>query len=186
MNKINKIYYLILLIITFISGIIFFSLKKEWVILNVPKYQENLLEKNKQKNYITTKKTINLFYWHGNKWNKENTEILWSNNKIDNINKIINNWLNLVDEEKIIDKKVTLQNTLLSFDNQEIYISFDRNLLSSESSTYDKLMLIESLLKTLRDNNIENYKIYFLVNHAQMQDTHLDFTHAWPINGFIS
>jgi len=80
---------------------------------------------------------------------------------------------------------VSLQNVLISIDETEVYISFDRNLLNEENSTKEKLMLIESLLKTLRDNEITVQQVHLLVHHQEMLDSHLDFSHAWPIIGFL-
>lgn len=60
-----------------------------------------------------------------------------------------------------------------------LYVSFDQTPFGTQQSTHEKLMFIEGLKRTLRDNGIKLQGIYFLVNHAEMQDEHLDFSNAW-------
>lgn len=174
--------YLIIFASIFIFGIFFFFYQQEFIIIRFPK-RLNINSENSSK---TIKKIVTLMYWHSNRWNSEKVEVIWSNDKSKNVQQIINSWLTLLDEEKIMDKKASLQSAMLSLSENEIYLSFDRNLFSDENSTYEKLMLIESLLKTLRDNQIDIQKVRFLVHHQDMHDVHLDFSHFWPITGFLN
>ena len=64
----------------------------------------------------------------------------------------------------------------MSENNQFVYLSFDRPLFNEENSTNSKLMLIEALFKTLRDNGIKIQGIIFLIHHQEMLDPHLDFS----------
>lgn len=175
--------YLLLYLFTFIFGVLFFAYQNEWLIIAT---RFPVTKNNKQEEYkeLLQKKIIKLFCWQNNKYKSEDTEIMISENIAENIKKIITCWLNLLEEEKILDK-VTLQSTLMTKSTQEVYLSFDGPILNPENSTYEKLMLIESLLKTLKENDIINLKIYFLIHHQEMVDNHLDFLNPWPINGFL-
>lgn len=177
--------YLLITMTSLLAGITFFMYQQGWIVLNLPKVNGSYTLFKQDKNKLI-KKNINLFFWQNEKWHKESTEIIWSDSISQNCFIIVSNWLNILDEEKIIDKKISLQNALSSSNEQEIYLSFDRVLFNDESSTFDKLMLIESLLKTLRDNDIEIKKVNFLVHNQEMRDNHLDFSHSWTITGFTN
>ena len=65
------------------------------------------------------------------------------------------------------------------------FISYNQAPFNEQDNTLTKLMIIEGLLKTLRQNNITINSIQFLTNHQPMQDDHLDFTIPWPIQGYM-
>ena len=179
----NKIKYIVASLLMILAGIFFFMYQKEIIIFRLQQFVPS--DEKKENQIPNIKKIIKLIYWSNDKWNSEKTEILWSNNQSENIHQIVSNWLILLDDEKIMDKKVSLQTTLIAKNNDEVYLSFDRHLFNDESSTNNKLMVIEGLLKTLRENNITMPKINFLVHHQEMMDSHLDFSHAWPLSGFV-
>ena len=173
----NKLILFTLSIITFFIGIIFFSFQKEWIILRFPGRSLPLIENRK-----IEKKNIKLFYWHDDKWNYEINDLIWTDNIQENIYKIVYEWLKLLNEEKIINN-VSLQNVLIS--KQEAFISFNKSILKEESSTYEKLMIIESLLKTIRENETQIQKITFLIKNQEFNDSQLNFSNSFNINGFL-
>lgn len=174
----NKTLY-ILSPILFITGALFVAIHKDLIIFRSPFHTSV----NTQEHNVSKKQSITLFYWHNNKYNSEKTDILATDKPEENIHKIVNCWLNLLDEEKIIEK-TALQTALIS-DTNELFLSFDRNFLNPEDATHQKLLLIEGLLKTLRENNVKIPKLNFLVHHQPMQDTHLDFANTWPLEGYL-
>jgi hypothetical protein len=88
-------------------------------------------------------------------------------------------------EEKIISKAISVQSAMLSPAGHELYISFNRNPLKKEKSTYEKWMFIEGLLRTVRENKIVVQAIHFLIHHQPINDHHLDFSKSWPLVGFL-
>jgi len=130
------------------------------------------------------KKQVNLHYWHQHAWHIETRDIIWKKDVGRNLTLLINNWLNVLDEEKVIEKKITVQTALLSPSGHEAYISFDRNPLHKEVSIFEKWMLLEGMLKTIRANQIPVQQVRLLVHHQLLHDTHLDFSKAWPVHGF--
>jgi len=165
----------------FILGVIFFCLYQEWLIVHVSFGTKAPLQKI-SKNF--EKKNIGLHFWKDNTWQKEEIEILWSENKIETITHLVNRWLSVADEEEALPKKVMLQNISLSESQNNVYLSFDRYPFSKESSTYQKCMIIEGLLKTLKESSLKVLYVHFLVHHKPIQDYHLDFSHPWPLCGF--
>jgi hypothetical protein len=166
---------------TFAMSMFIFAWQKEYIIFRFKSlsYQGNSSASHE-------KKTVNLFYWVHDRWNKEETNIIWSNNIAESIGAIVKSWLILIEEEKLINKKITLLSSLLGPNKNELYLSFDRNLIDDEESTISKLMLIESLLKTLRENSNQITKVRLLKHHQTIWDNHLDLYHSWPIEGFLS
>jgi hypothetical protein len=172
--------YLLLSLFSLSIGNILFLYFNEIIIINFPR-----LIIKKDNTIVAYKKNIKIFFWKNDKWNRESIDILWSeNNSEQNIYQIINNWLLILDEEKILSKRVSLQSALIN--DSTLYISFDNTLFSQESSTYNKLIILESILKTLKESNLTVNYIYFLVHNEIMEDHHLDFSNAWPISGFLN
>lgn len=132
------------------------------------------------------KKQGKLFFWNKGKWNHESTEILLSNNPTEFITHIVNKWLTLLEEEGLMAKRVMVSHVLMNGAGNEIYISFDRYPFNKENSCYEKLMWVEGLLKTLRDNDSVITHINFKVRHTPLQDYHLNFSSPWPLQGFLS
>lgn len=163
---------LIISVISILLSLLIFALNKNWIIIG---YQRNFSSVD-QKDSLC-KKNIKVYFYKTDKFNNENIELLWNNQDIEfNIEQIGKAWLTLLDEEKIINKKISLQSTVLIENN--LYISFDSSIFDPELCVYDKLMLIESLFKSLSALNI-NLKIYFLKHNQPINDYHLDFSNPW-------
>jgi hypothetical protein len=163
----------------FIGGLGFYAISKQWLIIHYPRQTQVV------RNETVEKKKVWLWYWHQEKWKSEQVDLIWSSHKAKTIKYLIDSWLNLLDEEKITSKKVSLQTALLSPSEQDVYLSFDRNPFTKEQATIDKWFWIEGLLKTIRDNGISLQGVYFLVHHQPLHDYHLDFSNAWPALGFL-
>lgn len=172
----------IICFVTFLCGILFFSYYYEFILFNPPK----VTTQQAKEMLRHEKKSVTIYFWHQDEWQKEDTEILWSNDQATSAQYLIRSWLNLLDEEKITSKKISLQSALLSPSGNELYISFDCNPLEKEAEIYKKLMFVEGLLKTLKNNDLEFSFINLLVHHQPINDNHLDFNQSWPCQGFIS
>ncbi len=173
--------YFALLFLCSITGMIFFAMKNELIIINYPTITPQPVINVEP----VSKKQVNLIFWQHNQWKTESHDLLWTHNRQQDLHRLINAWLTLLHEENNMEKKVTLHTVLLSASDQIAYLSFDSDPLSKESATYDKWLFIEGLLKTIRENNISLQQIQLLVQHQLMQDPHLDFSKPWPVNGFL-
>lgn len=164
-----------------VIGILYFAISHKWILFRYP--SSNTIAYSKP---LTKKKQATLFFWQHEKWKSETQDVLWSESIDHNIHTLINTLLNMLEEENILHKKITLQSALLSPSGHEAYLSFDHNPLPKESSTFEKWMIIEGLLKTIRENKIPIQGIQFLVYHQPLCDPHLDYSKPWPIHGFIN
>jgi hypothetical protein len=131
------------------------------------------------------KKKFTLALYKQGTWHKEETELLSSGNTVKNLTYLVSSWLTLLAEEEIMDKKVTLQAVLIDAPHKEIFLSFDRTPFANKGSTFQKLMWVEALLKTLASSGVQAQSVRFLVNHKPLVDPHLDFSCPWPLSGYL-
>jgi hypothetical protein len=174
----NKIIFFSLL--GFCIGLLFLAFQNNIIIIRNP-FARHLLQEQPG----VEKKKVKLFYWHHDKWNNEEVDIIWAANKAQTLKYLIDSWLTLMDEEHLMEKKTSLQAVVLGSSENDIFLSFDRNPLSREGTIFEKWMWLEGLLKTIRDNDLKVQSIRFLVHHQDMYDTHLDFSNPWPSIGFL-
>lgn len=174
--------YLIFCLISFLVGILFFVWHNEMLIIKFSTRQAMVLP-----DQSAQKQLINLYFLKDTKelvWHKEQQEVVLAGDKAKAAQYIISRLFNVLLEEKIIPKQAHVQHAMI--DNaHELYISFNRSPFAKQSSTYEKWMLIESILKTLKENGVQVQSVRFLVNHHPLLDNQLDFTKGWPITGFL-
>ena len=176
--------YALLIVCSFGFGIIVCAYLNNWIIIRFPSYANDIAQ------FYTashkSKKKVTLFFWKHDQWRKESTQLLWSEDTATNVEAITKAWLTLLEDEGLITTPVRLQSVLLSPSKTVAYLSFDRNFLPQDGPTYAKWLRIESLLKTIRENDITLSHIQFLVDQQPMFDYHLDFTNPWSITGFLT
>jgi len=189
MKSSNRLIITLFCVISLFSSILFFAIHNKWIELNRAGDAKNLHSFKKINHSETNKQKIDLYYWHNQQVKHEFAECLHnSKNQKDQIalcEQTINKWLQLLDEEDITRVRSTLQACSILPGNQELVLSFNRSFLPKEWSTYDKLMLVESLFKTLKAACPSFNFIRFMVQHEILQDDHLDFSRSWPITSFI-
>jgi hypothetical protein len=134
----------------------------------------------------TMPKTVSIWYYTENKWQQETTTIVWTNNTAKNSLQLIEQWLMAAYQENIIHKKIAVQTVLTDQSNVTLFISLDRTLFAPHASTMNNMLLIEGLLKTLRTNGITVQKVQLLVHHELIDDTYIDCSVGWPLQGFYS
>jgi hypothetical protein len=177
----NKKFIIALCIVCSLVGMVLFALHREWLIIHWPSSRQ---QAPAFLPHTTHKKKITLFFWHQQSWYQETADIVWSQDVSENITNLVGKWLTLIQEEQLSKKRVALQAVMLGSPGY-IYISFDRNPIVKQAASMANIMWFESLLKTVRENGILLQGIYFMVHHQPLQDVYLDFSHAWPLTGFI-
>ena len=175
--------YLLLCICSVITSSFLYFVGKEWIIIRWPSYITEPLNDDIHQEAI--KKKVRLSFWQHARWNHETIDIAWSQNTSQAMQYIIRSLLTLLEEEQVLEKKISLQSVAPSSSGNDVYISFDRKPFNEEAPMFEKLMIIESIVKTMRENGISTPNIYFLVHHQSIKDLHLDFSHPWPLEGFL-
>jgi hypothetical protein len=179
-NMNTKQFYSIVSSAAFVVALLFFAIYNQLILFRSPWNARDIITSSS----AIQKKQVMHYYYHGDKWKTEKQELLWSDSIENNIIQLLNAWFMLLDEEHITPKKTMVQSALVSTADC-LYISFDHNVFVKEDPIFKKWMLIEGLLKTLAVNGIACKQVQFFVQHQQLHDSHLDFSFAWPINGFF-
>ncbi len=176
----KSLHYAYLSLALFLVGMLFYGIYNELIIVRLPfKRVGTPVEQNESQRKLTK-----LIYWNGETFATEEKELLYSKNSLQTLNGLIASWLTVQEEEHFMPKKVTLQSVMVDASGHESYISFDRNPLPKEKSAYQKLLWVEGLLKTIKQSGIPIESIRLLVYSKPLHDTHLDFSHPWPISGY--
>jgi len=186
-------HYTILAIITFSIGILYYAWQEEWLIIHHPWWDQH--KQTSSSSFSKKKVTIyawNAINWHANNWYSNNwiqeqIDTIWSEtDEAENAKQLTQATLTLLFEEQLMKKKVYVDSILKTTSDTELIIVLDRNPFSKHMAIREKYMIIESILKTLRENTIKTAKIRFLVNHQALNDAHLDFSQSWPLEGFLT
>ena len=171
--------YAIITGISFGLGFLYYAWHAEWIIINIP---ASIGHAKTQNSFIKKKGVI--YRWHDTKWLQEPLEILWSAQESHNAQQLAQATLSLLAEEHGLKKKVAVQRVLFSPDTQQLLIFMDQSPFAKSMSIRTKFMIIESILKTLRENGIKAPLVNFFVDNQPLSDTHLDFSVSWPLQGF--
>ena len=173
--------YIVISTLMFFIGMLFYGFYNDLIIIRLPYKTQNAVFEHRAQRQQTP-----LWYWNGEKFISEEKELIFSPDTQKTLKDLIAMWLTHLEEEQGLSKMVAVQSVMLDPNMQTAFISFDRSPFKKSQSTYLKLMFLEGLLKTLKDSGIPLKKAQFLVNHTPLQDRHLDFSHAWSINGYLT
>lgn len=166
-------------------GILFFLIQRQWLIIQWS-FDTSNHEIAFFKKETVLKKEVSFFWWKDNKFNREKASLIWREGKnAENLRQVINQWLTYLKGEKILEPSITVDSVALGSHEQEAFVSFNQPFSWKEWAIYKKWMLIECLFKTIKSSDLLTKSIMFLVNNEPMTDDHLDFSHTWPIDGFL-
>ncbi|MBN2267627.1 MAG: N-acetylmuramoyl-L-alanine amidase [Candidatus Babeliaceae bacterium] len=179
----NRLIVTLGMILPLFLGFTFYAFYNDWIVVRIPLFP---IQKTMPiQPTAVEKRAITFFIPSTPNFKQETSEIIWSTAPTEAIKTVTQTWLALLDEEGFFEKKVTLQSVAEEGDTRHFYLSFDRPPFSGESTTAAKLLIIESLLATLRSTTETIKTISFFCHHQPVEDYHLDFSRAWPIEGFL-
>lgn len=169
--------------ISFLLGLFVYSYQKSWIVFRFPfsEKTEIFIENGSQQ---AKKVTITGYWYTKDRWYQETSTILWSSTE-QTVSQIINYWFETALQEKVVATDIHVETVALTH-QQEALISLDSNPFQNFMSIHEKLMIMESILKTLRINKIKVNSIRFLLHQEPLYDNHLDLIKAWHISGYIS
>jgi len=164
------------------AGFLLFCLHEEWIIISIPTHQQISTSCDNSEYF---KKNINLIFYKQELLKKENIECIISPDATQTMQTVIDAWLALLEEEQLLDKKITVDSVSIAPHNKIAYLSLSQNPFSVEQSVYEKLLFIKGLMATLRQLPFKLNSIHFLVCQEELKDYHLDFSEPWPLNTLI-
>ncbi len=171
-----------LVTLSFVVGIVMYAYQKEWIIF-VPPYavadhQTESIDQDIQHHDVV------IFFFKHKQWHKEIVNLIWSSDTAQNVKTVTNNWLMLLEDEKIIEKDIQVVSAAIT-SSKELFLSLNKDPFNKQDATYTKLMIIQGLLKTIHENKIAVQSVRFLIHHQTLIDDHLNFAVSWPISGFL-
>lgn len=167
-----------------LGGLVYYGIQKKMIIIQMPSYT-TVAPVSEKYSSPKQKQQFTLYYWAQGSFKHEITSsIIDTENKVDSVRCIVTSWLTILEQSGILHKKIGIETVMLS-NVHDLYISFDHTIFTKNEPTFDKWMCIEALLKTLRVANLGINQVNFFVHHEPLQDQHVDFSRAWPINGFL-
>jgi hypothetical protein len=166
-----------------LAGSVYYGIQKRIIIIQLPSYSSQ--NKSAQEMPMQTKRNVVVHYWSQGAFKQESITILESESKAETLRYIVTNWLTILEQTGLLQKKVGLETVMIS-QALDAYISFDRSIAAKNESTYDAWMRVEGLLKTIRAANLGISRVNFFVHHQPLVDAHLDFSKSWPIHGFVN
>ena len=174
----DKKWYLLLSSLALVGGLLFYGLYNDLILIRLPSQGSTPFTT------ITQRKPVKLIYWNNRAFVSEEKEILFSS-ITETLTNLIKTWLSLLEEEGLMLKKVSVQSVKIDESGRELYLSFDRNPLPKEHSTYQKLQWLEGLLRTIKESGLPITSVRFLVYAKPLNDHHLDFSQPWPVSGYL-
>jgi hypothetical protein len=163
-------------------GLIYFGIQKQIIIIRVP---SRSAVQGLREGKVQQRRNVTVFCWFQGAFKQEPITVIDAENQADMLHYIVTNWLILLDQVALLNKRVTLESAMIS-SSHDAYISFDHSIFTKNESTHEKWMRIESLLKTIRAADMGINRVYIHVQHRPLLDAHLDFSRAWPVQGFLA
>lgn len=178
--KLHKNIVFLCVIGLIICGFLLFLMHSFFVIIPRAHFQTHFFES------ITEKRTVQLVFYLPNKKVSESVcLIIQQSSPEEQIALILQKWFMMIFEEGYHDRLINLQAALIDEVTKTCYLSFDQNPFKKESSTHARWLFMESLLATIRQQKYQIQSVQVLVNHQPVDDTYLDISIPWPIQGFI-
>lgn len=98
------------------------------------------------------------------------------------LTQIMRAWLQAHDTPVTID----IQRCAVSDDLADLFIHFSHNPFNKQWSMHSKLLWLQGLLYTIHMFELKIVNVYFFVGDLPLNDYELDFSHAWPVEGFLN
>lgn len=168
------------------AGVVFFLVQRKWVMIewtyNTQSYDDFVTQQDR-----VLKKEVQFFWRNHEKMHHETVALVWRHDKNDeNIKQVVHMWLDYIKTDQRIDSGIGVDSVVLTSFEESAYISFNKVFSWAQWSIFEKYMLIECLCKTIKSTGLPIKNIVLLVQHEHMADPHLDFSHPWPIECFLS
>lgn len=164
-------------------GFFYYAWQKKLIIIQLPSQQIHDYRDNSAK---ASKKNILIYFWAHDTFKHEPSIIISSDNKADTLRYIVISWLTVLEQSGCISKHIELESVMLSASGNIAYLSFEHPIIAKHEPTFEKWMRIEGLLKTIHHAQLGVSQVYLFVHHQPMSDPHVDFSQAWPIQGFLA
>ena len=180
--KINLKLWAALTIFAFLFGFVLYALNAGWVVVRLPGLSNLALTMHKP----AIKRQVDLFFWNHATWQQEQVEMVWPSDLGESVQNLVSRWFVLAQQEGLVCQRVLVQSCACNGVGHVAYVSLDCVPFSPEGSIFEKMMILEGILKTVAAAGCPLSGMQFLVHHQPIIDPHLDLSYPWPLTGFVS
>ncbi len=162
-----------------VGGFLFLMLQRNWLIVHVAYFPFSPTSTaDNMKSAPAYQKQITISYYKNGGLVREESIAMWHENDIaQTLKQVVKQWLNVLQDAHLLRPHLAVATVAVATGSGEAYVSFDSALFIKEMSIKSKWLIIESLCKTIRDNELALHALTLLNNDHPMDDDHLDFSH---------
>lgn len=94
-------------------------------------------------------------------------------------------WHTVLESEKMLNPGAGLASVVYATTTQELLVSWKKTPFIKTNTLYEKWLIVESMLATLRHAQLPIKTVLMLHNGSPLSDPHLAMERPWPIDGFM-
>lgn len=165
-----------------LGGVCWYGYFNEWIILRNP---WEIPHHTTAPTARLFKKEIILYFWLHDEWRNESITVRIAESLQEQALTILHAWFYEAAQSGFIPHPCTLETALYDARTSCLYLSCTTSPLDIQKSTYENLIVLESLLKTIRENIPHRIQsIQLLINHTILEHPYIICTKPMPISGF--
>lgn len=166
-----------------VLGLLLYAWSSHWIVINFPTNQ--IADKPTLAAQSVLQKTIQLHFFKDFSWRHEKITVALPAQPATQLQLILNKLCFLLEEEKIISSSVQIESIAYTADESELLLSCTKNPFADCTNIYEKMMLLETFLKTIQSNTKSLVLVRFLLFHEPLADDHINFDVAFPSTGYL-
>ena len=179
----NKIKIISLSLCASILGFLLYAWSVNWIIIATPSILTTSAKSLPSK--MPIKKSIDLYFFKNQQWLHENIVVSTPQDDLKQLEIILNKLCTLLEEEQLIGSNIQIHNIACTADESELLISCTKNPFADCKNIYEKLILLETFLKNIRNHTKQLFHVRFLLLHEPLRDEHINFSMAFPSTGYL-
>lgn len=174
--------HIIIFTASFVIGGLWFALQYGFLVIRFPRVSQSTGVRSSSR----VRKKIKIPFFKGTSWSIEQREVLWDDQFIGHTAEALCKlYWGLVEEEGLVTPDTSVQMAMVGKNGSELFCSLSHNPFRDGQSTYQSLLVVEGLLRLIRENFPRIATVRLLVQHEPCKHTHLDFSQPWPVGGFL-
>jgi hypothetical protein len=172
-----------LCIVATFCGIGWYGYFNEWIIIRDP-WKAPCTTMPHQR---FCKKEIQLSFWRHHAWHSEYITARLGESLQEQLLTILHAWFHEAVQLGFVPSSCTLETALYDARTRCLYLSCTSSPLDIQKSTYENLMVLESLCKTVRENIPHHIQgVQLLVKHTLLEDPYIICNKPMAVSGFSS
>lgn len=126
-----------------------------------------------------------IVYWKNGATVSEQHGIIEQESVAARCDTLVHAWYTVLESEKMLNPDTVIESVMYATTTQELFISWKKTPFIKTHTLYEKWLIVESLLATLRHAQLPIKTVLMLHNGGTLSDIHLAMEHPWPLAGFM-